>query len=235
MTYLSKIRLNPLRRDAQRLLQSPQRLHAALLGAFPPGENGGGRLLWRLERRTHEAEVLAVSGSSPDWSHLIEQAGWPDADGGAPVVADYQPLLAAIAPGREFAFRTTLNTVRASARPQKPTASQGRRTEAGMASRVGQRTAAHQIDWFLSRAAGDSSRWGFTVGGLDEPRARLVGREHLRFSRRRGEPPVVLDVATFEGVLRVTDSDRMRATLIDGIGKGKAYGCGLVTLAPPRG
>ncbi|MHA6512494.1 type I-E CRISPR-associated protein Cas6/Cse3/CasE [Tessaracoccus sp. Z1128] len=234
MTFLSKIRLNPLRSGAQRLLQNPQRLHAALLGAFPPQHEAEGRLLWRLEVHNHHADVVALSGPRPDWTHLVEHAGWPNADGGEPIVADYQPLLALIATGREFAFRTTLNTVSTSARPHAPTESQSRRIANGRKPRVGQRTAEHQINWFLARAADEQAQWGFTVGSSTNPRLRVTGRDQLRFTRRPGEPPVTLNVATFEGVLRVTDSERTRSSLVDGIGKGKAYGCGLVTLARPE-
>jgi CRISPR system Cascade subunit CasE len=38
----------------------------------------------------------------------------------------------------------------------------------------------------------------------------------------------------FEGVLQVTDPDGFRETLATGIGSGKAYGFGLLSIAPPR-
>ena len=44
---------------------------------------------------------------------------------------------------------------------------------------------------------------------------------------------MTLGVATFEGVLEVTDPDALRRALTHGIGRGKAYGCGLMTLARP--
>ena len=50
---------------------------------------------------------------------------------------------------------------------------------------------------------------------------------------KRGERRVTLGVATFEGVLEVTDPDALRRALTHGIGRGKAYGCGLMTLARP--
>lgn len=36
---------------------------------------------------------------------------------------------------------------------------------------------------------------------------------------------------TFEGVLTITEAELFRKALIDGIGRAKAYGCGLMTLA----
>ncbi|MQS10215.1 type I-E CRISPR-associated protein Cas6/Cse3/CasE [Streptomyces alkaliphilus] len=48
--------------------------------------------------------------------------------------------------------------------------------------------------------------------------------------RRRG--PVTMVTATFDGRLEVTDPDALRRTLTLGLGRGRAYGCGLMTLAP---
>jgi CRISPR system Cascade subunit CasE len=45
---------------------------------------------------------------------------------------------------------------------------------------------------------------------------------------------VELGVAVFEGALTVTDAGRFVAALSQGIGRAKAYGCGLLTVAPLR-
>lgn len=51
---------------------------------------------------------------------------------------------------------------------------------------------------------------------------------------RRGKKAhnVRITRVTFDGRLRVTDSDTFRRTLTHGLGKAKAYGCGLMTLTP---
>jgi CRISPR system Cascade subunit CasE len=38
-------------------------------------------------------------------------------------------------------------------------------------------------------------------------------------------------VAVFEGVLQISDESLFKAALTNGIGRAKAYGCGLLTLA----
>ena len=38
--------------------------------------------------------------------------------------------------------------------------------------------------------------------------------------------------AQFDGVLRITDVELFRKSLLSGMGRGKAYGMGLLTLAP---
>ena len=236
MPYLSKIGLNPLRRATQRLLANPQRVHAHVLGglATQPVDE---RVLWRMERQRHSCELLVLTQSRPSWAALVEEAGWPGAEGGAALVRDYGPLLDLLALGREFAFKVVTNPVSSLRKPEGPTPGQkvAMASERTRGIRVGHRTAATQLEWLLARAAGDATRWGFTVGSPDEPNVQVVAREHMSFRKGNGRPPVTLDTATFEGVLRVTDVDGIRAGLLGGLGGGKAYGCGLLTLAPLKG
>jgi len=235
MPYLSRISLNPLRTATQRMLRNPQALHAAVLGASsrqPVTE----RMLWRLELDTpHKASLLVLTQSAPSWEHLVEQAGWPGSDEPQALVRPYEPLLDRVARGREFAFRLRANPVSSTRTPDKPSAAQQKRlTEPRPRGvRVPHRTAAHQLAWFAERVG----RWGFELptNTAGHPTLRLTGRERLTFikttessDRRR----VTLQTATFEGALRVTDPDLACASLLAGVGSARAYGCGLITLAP---
>ncbi|GGU62261.1 type I-E CRISPR-associated protein Cas6/Cse3/CasE [Streptomyces daghestanicus] len=254
MPYLSKIALNPRRRAAVSLLSSPHRLHAAVLAGLavqPVTE----RVLWRLDNNTpHRTDLLVLTHSRPSWAHLVDNAGWPGADDGAPLIADYTPLLERITRGREFGFRLTANPVRSLTQPSRPSQQQAARLKAGAengtrtrGSRVAHRTAAQQLKWLLDR----SERHGFTVPdatatppapGLQTedhslsagPAATIVSRDILRFRKHPDGPRVTLSTATFEGRLRVTDPDTLRTTLLAGIGPAKGYGQGLLTLAPLR-
>ncbi|MFE5331275.1 type I-E CRISPR-associated protein Cas6/Cse3/CasE [Embleya sp. NPDC056575] len=38
----------------------------------------------------------------------------------------------------------------------------------------------------------------------------------------------------FEGTAEIVDPDALRAAVVGGVGKGRAYGCGLLTIAPLR-
>ena len=58
----------------------------------------------------------------------------------------------------------------------------------------------------------------------------VVQRETQRF--KRGGSQVTIVRATFQGVLEVTSADALREALVNGVGRAKAYGCGLLTLAP---
>ncbi|MEU0786702.1 type I-E CRISPR-associated protein Cas6/Cse3/CasE [Streptomyces sp. NPDC006173] len=245
MPYLSRIRINPLRADSRRLLASPRAMHAAVQGGIPnPPEHD--RTLWRLDAdNPHRPHLFVLTTDKPDWTHLVEQAGWPGADGEHYAIRDYTPLLQQLAPGRSFAFRLTANPVQNTKRPDKPTKSQQQRTEAGQTRgfRLGHRTAAAQLGWLLTR----TPRWGFdiptTPGQLEthdtkgeSPRdVRITTRQHRSFGKEPITPKeqrVVMNAVTFEGRLRITDPDLLAACLLAGIGPTKAYGCGLLTLAP---
>lgn len=229
--YLSRVFLNPLRRATRELAASPQRMHAAVLGGFAAGPStDGGRVLWRLDRSAHRLELYVVSVDRPDFIHLVENAGWSTSQ---PDVTEYGRFLDRISVSQRFIFRLRANTVRS-------TKDGVGERERGRVVNVGSRQ--HQEDWLLARAAS----LGFAIP--DDPsditaldgevlgRRNLVltSRDTLRFARRSDgtRRDVTLSTAQFDGVLEVTEPDALRTALCVGIGRGKAYGCGLMTLAP---
>lgn len=218
--YLTRFGINPARRGSRTLLASPQAMHAAVLAGFPPGTGAGagtaGRVLWRLDRgEHHRTDLFVASPTEPDLTHLVEQAGWPTT--ATWQTRDYRPLLHRLTTGQTWTFRLTANPVR-SARVKE-----GQDTQP-----VAHVTAGQQRQWLLDRTA----RAGFevTAGAAGEPDVLVRDRRTLRFSRQRST--VTIAQATFDGVLRVTDADALRRTLVHGIGRAKGYGCGLLTLAP---
>lgn len=236
MPYLSKIWLNPLRTGAQRLLRNPQAMHAAVLGGLsrqPVTE----RVLWRQEDDSrHRAAVLVLTESAPSWEHLVEQAGWPGSDEEQALVRSYKPLLDRVVRGREFVFRLRANPVAATRQPLQPSPAQRRHLDQEgrqRGVRVAHRTVAHQLAWLDSRF--DS--WGFepmdNSSGVAD--VCLAARQRLVFNRQAGESTgrVTIETATFEGRLRIADVERATASLLQGVGPARAYGCGLITLAPP--
>ncbi|MEU5324253.1 type I-E CRISPR-associated protein Cas6/Cse3/CasE [Streptomyces sp. NPDC021056] len=254
--FLSRFRVNTARPGSRRLLSSPQALHAAVMASFPhllPGDApvpDAPRVLWRLDHQAR-AEVLLyiVSPDRPDLTHLVEQAGWPAAAAADPQTPGWQtrpygPFLDTLSAGDRWAFRLTANPVhtirRNSSEPRKITA---------------HLTPVHQMQWLLER----QERCGFRIlEKTDDKRLLPSGTTHqgkhehhgdryemsvrdakaLSFdktrdsnSTRRGRA-VTLVTVTFDGRLEVTDPDVLRRTLTQGIGRAKAYGCGLITLAP---
>ncbi|SNT60778.1 CRISPR system Cascade subunit CasE [Actinomadura meyerae] len=228
--YLTRFRINPQRIGARKMLSSPQVLHAAVMSSFaelPVDRQDGPRVLWRLDRdsqsRTH---LCIVSPYKPDLTHLVEQAGWPTTARWE--TYDYGPFLDRLSTGDQWAFRLTANPVHSvrnkDGAPTKTTAHIGPR---------------NQARWLLQRQEGA----GFAVARKPAPsgtqdeldRHQLIvhSRRDLAFKKKGGGKPVTLVTATFDGRLEVTDPDAFRRALTHGIGKAKAYGCGLMTLAKP--
>jgi CRISPR system Cascade subunit CasE len=61
--------------------------------------------------------------------------------------------------------------------------------------------------------------------------AASVKEDTLTFRRKKDSPKIEIGAVVFEGVLQVTDAVKFRETLQKGIGSGKAYGFGLMSVA----
>lgn len=220
--YLTRMALNPARRGARHLLTSPQRVHAAVMAGFPPKDAVvDGRVLWRLDPGDQDLHLLVASPDRPDFTHIAEQVGWPTQASWE--TADYTPFLDRLAAGQRWVFRLTANPVRS---VRNPAGGRGKRISAG--------SIAHQTDWLLSRT--EALGFAIPTGSAVAPNLRVDDRSTRRFERRSGESKRTVTVASarYDGILDITDAKALRAALIGGIGSAKAYGCGLMTLAPAR-
>jgi CRISPR system Cascade subunit CasE len=54
----------------------------------------------------------------------------------------------------------------------------------------------------------------------------------VRFHKKVGQPEVVLGTCLFEGTLQVVREEPLKRALCEGIGPGKAFGMGLLSVAP---
>ena len=122
-------------------------------------------------------------------------------------------LLARITPGSRWQFRLAANPTKSCKDAQKPAA---RGTVAAHC------TTQYQKQWLLDRAA----KHGFA---LTED-SFTVTRVQWHHFAKRGTRPVSLLAVTYEGVLQVTDPEAFRNLLCQGMGRGKAYGLGLMTI-----
>lgn len=234
--YLTRFAFNRQRRGARELLASPYKMHAAVESCFPPpgmptgaGKPAGApddpRVLWRVDFNPSSTLLYLVSPALPDLTHLVEQAGWPAAGQGWET-RDYSRLLDGLQVGQTWAFRLTANPVRRVRLDHlAPSGQPGPGALVG--KRVGHVTVGRQTDWLVTRA----SKLGFALP-LSEglPQLAVTSRQKRQFAHGpRGR--VTITMATFDGVLTVEDPAALRRALVGGIGPGKAFGCGLMTLA----
>ena len=77
------------------------------------------------------------------------------------------------------------------------------------------------LDWW-ERKAGDS---GLHLGSVDSV-------TKARFTGNRGPARLVITTTTFEGTAMVTEPAAVRDAILTGVGRGRAYGCGLLSIAP---
>lgn len=79
--------------------------------------------------------------------------------------------------------------------------------------------------WFLQRAV---TSWGFEVCS---PTLQVDGIDVLRFNDKVGHQ-VTLAKAHLQGQFTVTDPQQFHHSFKHGIGKGRAFGCGLLQIVP---
>ncbi|KFI90190.1 type I-E CRISPR-associated protein Cas6/Cse3/CasE [Bifidobacterium ruminantium] len=224
--FISRIPLNKARYGARQLIGSPYKLHAAVECSFPPDavrKNDEGRILWRLDALTNDKGVwlYVVSPEKPDFTHIVEQAGWPMHEEWE--TKNYAPLLERIAKGQQWHFRLRANPVR------KASEDRGRRHRAeGIVGKIqGHVTVDQQMQWLIDRSASH----GFRILDNEAGQPDVIVKERHKEQFKRGNAIVTLATAVFEGHLEVTDADLFRGTLCHGVGRAKGFGCGLLTVA----
>lgn len=215
--YLSRLILNPRSRRVQREVAHPYEMHRSLMRAFPDDlKDGDERVLFRLEPSRNGGLVLLVqSWTLPDWSWLAE----PGARDYLLPVGEPNPAVKSfdldLAPGQLLAFRLRAN----------PTAR--KRLPDGSRKRVGLYDEEEQMAWLKRKAE---------QGGFRLVSARTTERDDVGGKIKRDDETHQLKLAAvrFDGLLQVTDPERLREAVRQGIGSGKGLGFGLLSLAPPQ-
>lgn len=209
--YLSRMALDVTRRRTLLALASPSMLHGAVENAFP-GERQ--RNLWRVDSLNGKYYLLILSPEKPD---LTRAAAEFAPEGETWETRDYAPLLARVETGSQWRFRLRANPTYSI--PEKG----GRRGRVCAHS-----TVEHQRKWLMEQ----SGKHGFE---LEEDGFDVAQSQWYHFSKGVRNSKVSLLAVTYEGRLKVTDAERFRAMLTEGLGREKAYGVGLMTLVRTEG
>jgi CRISPR system Cascade subunit CasE len=173
--------------------------------------------------------ILLTSETKPDFTSFIQQFGWPASEQNGET-KDYETFLEHIKNDSEWRFRLTANPVYSKTPEVEYPKPRGKILARG--------TVEQQKKWLIDRA--ESRGFRIATSSLENPDIDpidrysfdVVHREIKKFKRQGNT--VTISVATFEGILVVTDADLLRRALTHGIGRAKAYGCGLLTLAPVK-
>jgi len=230
--FLSRMRLGSTH-QARRWLTDLYALHQLVMSGFPDERAPDARhrlgVLFRLEEERRQ--VLVQSAVEPRW--LVSPLD-VEIDGPKPL----EPLLDRVKEGDVWRFRLRANPTRRVARAATvaPDPARGRsrpeRPES-VGKRVAVRSDGERLEWLarVGRAKGfaliDS---GSGAPGIANVRVRSLARLSIRAPGRAA--PISIEVAEFEGLLRVSHRDLFVTAIRDGIGPGKAFGCGLLSIAP---
>lgn len=203
--HLTRLRLDPRSSQVRRDLANPYEMHRTLARAFVPDEQAKPlRFLWRLETAgAWDKPVLLVqSASQGNWQPLQALVGYLDKDNGPETKSVDLTRLLQV-DGR-YRFRLQAN----------PTVTR-------QGKRLGLCKEEEQLAWLARQGV----QHGFVVENA------LVS-DTAMLQARKGEMRLSVVRASFDGYLRITDVERVSALLVNGLGHGKALGCGLLSVAP---
>lgn len=202
--HLTRLWLDPFAAQARRDLADPYEMHRTLVRAFvgDGSQTSPPRFLWRLE-----------PGSAWQEPQLIVQSAIPgDWDHlhslqgylRRPVETKEVSVERLLREGAHYRFRLVAN----------PTVTRNRK-------RYGLVGEEAQLDWL--RRQGE--RFGYRVEG-----ALIASTDVLK--SRKGNMRVSLRRVCYEGILSAMDVPALSSALMAGIGPGKGFGLGLLSLAP---
>lgn len=231
--YLSRLHLNLRDRRVRTDLANSQALHRRLLEAFPGASSRADvQLLYRVEapRGAHATDyvILVQSGAEPDWTcldagYLRDQEhafGWSESN--AVDMKDISGAFVQIGPGDQFRFRLRANPTQKrhfkAGESPRPTGKNGTRVPLFVDREL--------QEWIARKA----DQHGFRLLGVRWQPDPVTG-DIQRGSKADGKTLTHYAVL-FEGALRVTDATAFQDALASGIGPAKAYGFGLLSLAP---
>lgn len=238
--FLSRLLLNLRDRAVRRDLADCQALHRRVLSAFgeTPAEAARAAfgVLYRVETeaRAGAMMVLVQSKEQPEWRRL--PAWYLCEDGGNPACKSIAEKYALIEAGMHLRFRLRANPTR---KIETKTGANGVRRNG---KRVELRDEAEQLAWLerkgaqhgfhlcAVRAINENKSVGQRAahGAINATSHDKVSEEQTRTAR------LTLTSVLFDGELIVTDEALFRESLEKGIGTGKAYGFGLLSIAPAR-
>ncbi|SFT37096.1 CRISPR system Cascade subunit CasE [Actinopolyspora lacussalsi subsp. righensis] len=231
--FLSKLPVNVVSRKFRRDIANVHDMHRTVMDAFPSTDQSAARsehgVLWRLDRTTQGYVLYVQSRIQPNWDRLPEN--YLSERG---KVRCLQPVLQAIRAGTAFRFRIVANPTRR-LKPQNDHRNDGNRRHN---RRVPLHRPGEQTSWLVRQA----EQRGFVLPAASTGEPDVTATPLPDLSGRQKDTPegmqsprhnkITIAPVRFDGRLVVTDPDQLVQTISDGIGPAKAYGCGLMSLAP---
>ncbi|MFD1215135.1 type I-E CRISPR-associated protein Cas6/Cse3/CasE [Microbulbifer celer] len=202
--HLTKLTLDPSSAQARRDLGDAYEMHRTLVRAFALDEHSAPpRFLWRMEVGGNAWAMPVVLVQSVAEANWSVLADQPNYLQ-KPVESKLIALEQLVESGNSYRFRLQAN----------PTV-----TRCG--KRYGLVGEADQLAWLQRQG----ERHGFDLSTV------LVAASDV-LSSRKGSARISVRRTCFEGVLQVNNTETFSRALMAGIGPAKAFGCGLLSVAP---
>ncbi|WP_218080944.1 type I-E CRISPR-associated protein Cas6/Cse3/CasE [Anthocerotibacter panamensis] len=200
--YLSKLILNEKNSQIYRDLGNAHALHQRIMQGFPDETRSNPRADWNILYR-HEPDshvTLVQSTITPDWNRL------PSGYLACNEVKSLALMLDGLNVGKTLRFRLKAN-------PSK--------RESKTTKLIPLTAYEDQITWLERQGASH----GFEVRGVEVmPTPDLYGRKST------SSAPIKIFSILYQGVLEIKKKDTFILGLQQGIGRGRSYGCGLLSL-----
>lgn len=228
--FLSRLMLDPRSPAVRRDLADRHGLHRSVMCAFPDVEEDEARsrlgVLFRIESGDggRELRLYVQSTEAPDWSRLPEDylLGVPENPACRPLEAAHERLQE----GTTFAFTLTANPTRKVGTTLKSEREAGCKKNG---RRAPIRDPLQQIEWLVRKG----EQGGFELLPSDRTGLPDVAvREEAMIRGRRSGSGVSFSGVVYQGHLRISNREAFMETLRGGVGPGKAYGLGLMLIAP---
>jgi CRISPR system Cascade subunit CasE len=213
MIYLSQLILNPANCMVQSELQNPYEMHRTLLNGFANSRENA-NVLHRLDIHPYSGvmSLLVQSTVEPNWQPLT-QVGQGQYLQASPA---YKSIELPLRDGQVFRFRLVAN----------PSFKKDGKRHAFYKE-------ADQRRWLETKGTGCTEKkrpsLGFQILEMD---VRKDGNQYGRIHRDDQKHKVTIHTVQFDGRLQITDTTQFNTALKQGIGPAKAFGCGLLSLAP---
>lgn len=212
--YLSRVEIDFNNRQKTKDLNHLGSYHNWVEQLFPfeieKGERS--RKLWRVDTILGKHFLLVLSESKPDLESF-NTYGVPN----TAEVKDYKSFLNKLQNDQIVRFKATLNPVKSLSSGK----ASGRRGRV-----VPHVTVQQKMDYLIEKAKQN----GFELKENDF----YISKSNFHPLKRSGNKMVQISKVTYEGFLTITDVVKFRETLCKGLGKKRAYGCGLITVIPEK-
>ncbi|MGW0969887.1 type I-E CRISPR-associated protein Cas6/Cse3/CasE [Streptomyces sp. NPDC002516] len=208
---IAQIRLNPHSRDVQRDLRDATQMHRTVMRTVPDNLGDSPRrqagLLYRLEE-SDTSTTLLVQGNSLDPARL--PASYGNAE-----VKSLEPMFTALRKGLAVRYRIVLNPAKRERLPLEEKNKHGK---------------------IIPLAGADADQWWFRRAADAGLQLHVMTPTSIEPVRARDKQPHAMrhSLIRYDGTATVTDPTALTEAVLTGIGRGKPYGAGLLSLAPAR-